>query len=92
MVPKNGTFEFELFDCAKQSSLTVNGKKWVLWQIHLHGVSEHSVNGGYYPMEAHLVHLPEGASPTDSNLAPSQVLVVGVFLVSQRTPACSLPL
>ena len=46
--------------------------------MHLHGQSEHTVNGGYYPLEAHLVHIP-----ADEPLNPatvSQALVIGVFL------------
>ena len=46
--------------------------------MHLHGTSEHAVNAGYYPLEAHLVHIP-----ADEELNPatvSQALVIGVFL------------
>lgn len=46
------------------------GKKFKLLQFHFHSLSEHSVNGKYYPMEAHLVHQAQ-----DGELA-----VVGVFL------------
>lgn len=63
------------------------GKKWVLWQMHIHGTSEHTVDGGYYPMEVHLVHVPAGSDPVhykDSSTVPNGVLVLGVFLVSPR--------
>lgn len=46
------------------------GKKFKLLQFHFHSLSEHSINGKYYPMEVHLVHQAE-----DGELA-----VVGVFL------------
>lgn len=68
------------------------GKKWVLWQMHIHGTSEHSVDGGYYPMEVHLVHVPAGTNPVefDPTTVPDSVLVLGVFLVSSRWSRGSL--
>lgn len=83
VVKKNGTWEVEFYDCDKhgQKGFAVtdrNGKRWKLWQMHLHGVSEHTVNGGYYPLEVHLVHIPyEEALNTDT---VTQALVLGVFL------------
>jgi carbonic anhydrase len=46
--------------------------------MHLHGTSEHTVNGGYYPLEAHLVHIPAGEALNPATV--SQALVIGVFL------------
>ena len=46
------------------------GKKFKLLQFHFHSLSEHTVNGKNYPMEAHLVHQAD-----DGELA-----VVGIFL------------
>ena len=46
--------------------------------MHLHGQSEHTVNGAYYPLEAHMVHIPDGEPLNPATI--SQALVVGVFL------------
>ncbi|RJX32091.1 MAG: carbonic anhydrase family protein [Oxalobacter sp.] len=52
------------------STITVNGKKYNLLQMHFHQPSEETVNGKAYPMNAHLVH-----KSADGKLA-----VVGVFM------------
>lgn len=36
---------------------TYNGKVYYLVQFHFHAHSEHSLNGEYFPLEAHLVHV-----------------------------------
>ncbi len=36
---------------------TYNGKEYNLVQFHFHAHSEHSLNGEYFPLEAHLVHV-----------------------------------
>ena len=46
--------------------------------MHLHGVSEHTVNGAYYPLEAHMVHIP--ADEELDTATVSQALVIGIFL------------
>jgi carbonic anhydrase len=38
------------------SSITVNGKRYVLQQFHFHSPSEHTVHGRHSAMEMHLVH------------------------------------
>ena len=49
--------------------VVVDGKKFYLKQFHFHAPSEHTVNGKYYPFEAHFVHLDK-----DGNIT-----VLGVF-------------
>lgn len=51
------------------SSITVDGVKFELKQLHFHAPSENLINGKSYPMEMHLVHADK-----DGNLA-----VVGVM-------------
>lgn len=40
------------------------------------------MDGGYYPLEVHLVHLPPGKSPFyyDTATLPSEALVIGLFV------------
>jgi len=54
----------------------LNGEEYYLAQIHFHYLSEHTVNGGRYLLEAHLVHvnLDKTKHGTEKELA-----VVGVF-------------
>lgn len=49
--------------------------------MHVHGPSEHTVNGIYFPVEIHLVHLPEGVSAADG---PTKALVLGIFLTAGK--------
>ncbi len=79
---KKGTYEVAFDEAAcevnpKPFSVTVDGETWDLWQMHVHGPSEHTVNGIYYPIEIHLVHLREGVATADG---PTKALVLGVFL------------
>jgi len=53
----------------KGSSMTVDGKTYRLLQFHFHSLSENTVDGQYFPLEAHLVH-----QAADGSLA-----VVGVL-------------
>ena len=53
----------------KGSSITVNGKEYLLKQFHFHTPSENQINGENFPLEAHFVHVSK-----DGNLA-----VVGVL-------------
>lgn len=39
-----------------ESYIVVDGRKFYLRQFHFHAPSEHTVNGKYYPFEAHFVH------------------------------------
>lgn len=55
---------------ASGSSISVNGKKYNLIQIHFHQPSEETVDGKAYPMNAHLVH----------KNAEGKLAVVGVFM------------
>jgi carbonic anhydrase len=56
------------------SVIALDGKKYILAQVHFHAPSEHTVNGQHYDMEAHLVHI---------NLN-RELAVVGVFLKRGR--------
>ncbi len=40
----------------EKPSLTYQGNEYELDQIHFHSVSEHTINGNHYPLEAHFVH------------------------------------
>ncbi len=42
---------------AKGSYLYVDGKKFELKQFHFHTPSENTIDGKYFPMEAHFVHI-----------------------------------
>ncbi|EDX72262.1 Eukaryotic-type carbonic anhydrase, putative [Coleofasciculus chthonoplastes PCC 7420] len=52
------------------SSIKIEGKRYELLQFHFHAPSEHTIKGGDYPMEAHLVHKSQDG----------QLAVIGVFL------------
>jgi len=73
---RNGTYEVSFIECSKPFTVTVNGETWDLWQMHIHGPSEHTVNGIYFSAEVHLVHVPKGVAPS----AAVNALVLGVFL------------
>ncbi len=47
------------FNYKPGSFLSVDGKKYELKQFHYHVPSEHTVNGGHFPIEIHLVHQDE---------------------------------
>lgn len=51
------------------SSISISGEVYKLLQIHFHSPSEHRVNGGSYPLEAHFVHIN----------AQNQLAVIGVI-------------
>ncbi|UCC85438.1 MAG: carbonic anhydrase family protein [Gemmatimonadota bacterium] len=51
-------------------TLTVGDKTYALVQFHFHAPSEHTVNGGHFPMEMHFVHQAE-----DGALAVIGVLI-----------------
>lgn len=54
------------------SMLMMNGTRYQLQQFHFHHLSEHTVNGKHFPMEAHLVLRSEGSDHNDA--------VIGVFI------------
>jgi len=52
------------------SMLKLDGEEYRLLQFHFHTPSEHTVDGGPFPMEAHLVHINSSG----------QLAVVGIFM------------
>ncbi len=54
----------------KDNKVNFNGKEFKLLQFHFHSLSEHTLNGEYFPMEIHFVHKAD-----DGSLA-----VIGVFI------------
>src|SRR5437764_11699490 len=52
------------------SSLTLDGKRYALKQLHFHHPGEHVVDGKSYPLEVHLVHKSD-----DGKIAVVAVLV-----------------
>lgn len=62
-------------------SLVYNGSTYDFLQMHFHSPSEHSIGGGYYAGEAHLVHRNENM----------EYLVLGLMLqvsgISYLTPS-----
>jgi carbonic anhydrase len=52
------------------STLTVGRVEYELLQFHFHAPSEHTIDGGHYPMELHLVHRAESG----------ELAVLGVFI------------
>jgi carbonic anhydrase len=66
---------------AEGSTLQVNGQTYNLLQFHFHNLSEHTVDGGATPMEAHFVH---------SNDA-GELAVVGVFLAEGAESSALAP-
>jgi len=60
-----------------RSYIVVDGRKFYLRQFHFHSPSEHTIDGKYYPFEAHFVHTDK-----DGNIA-----VIGVlFKVGKENP------
>lgn len=59
-------------DCPAGSSISLGGRRYELLQFHFHTPSEHTVDGGFYEMELHLVHQND----------QGQLAVVGVFLAT----------
>ena len=55
---------------AAGNSITVNGTKSALLQMHFHAKSEHTINGEHSPIEAHFVHKSDDGALT----------VIGVML------------
>ncbi len=56
--------------------LILNGTQYNLVQIHFHSPSEHTIGGGYYDAEVHLVH---------KSAVSNKLLVVGVLLEAAST-------
>lgn len=53
-----------------ESSITVDGKRFILQQFHFHSPSEHTVAGKHFDMEMHLVHKSD----------EGEIAVVGVLI------------
>ncbi|NPA87271.1 MAG: carbonic anhydrase family protein [Epsilonproteobacteria bacterium] len=69
------TVKAEMKDGAK---LYIDGKEFKLLQFHFHTPSENTINGEYFPMEAHFVH-----STKDGELA----VVAVMFKIGKYNPA-----
>ena len=70
----NSTFEISFSDpMCYELQMNYQGVTWTLAQIHFHSPSEHTIAGGFYSAEAHLVHaaIVNGIQ---------KYLVLGVFL------------
>lgn len=52
-------------DFPRGSSITFDGKKYQLKQVHFHTPSEHQIDGITYPMEVHVVNMLEPTAPED---------------------------
>jgi len=62
---------------SSKSYIVIDGRKFYLRQFHFHSPSEHTINGKYYPFEAHFVH-------TD---AEGNIAVIGVlFKLGKENP------
>jgi len=68
LVNNGHTIEFEY---EAGSKLDLEGEEYELLQFHFHTMSEHTINGTRYPMEAHLVH---------KNMATGALAVIGVMI------------
>lgn len=44
------------FNVDNGNKVTLNGKEYELLQFHYHALSEHTIDGKYYPIEVHFVH------------------------------------
>ncbi len=71
--PKGAKFENKgtTVEVTTNGTLTKNGVTSKLAQFHFHTPSEHSVNGEYFPMEAHFVF--KGASTFFGLLCPGAI-------------------
>ena len=70
----NATFEISFYDTSCfDLQINYQSVNWTLVQIHFHSPSEHTIAGGFYSAEAHLVHAAKINGITE-------YLVLGVFL------------
>ena len=44
------------FNISGDNKVDLNGKEYKLLQFHYHALSEHTIDGKYYPIEVHFVH------------------------------------
>ena len=51
-------------NCDKGSTITLDGMEFTLLQFHFHTPSENTIEGKYFPMEAHFVHADEDGNLT----------------------------
>lgn len=56
LVNTGHTVQIEPGNASQDAFFTLDGKHYVLQQIHFHTPSEHRVKGREYPLEAHFVH------------------------------------
>lgn len=64
------------FDYAPGSYVTEGGDDYSLAQFHFHAPSEHTIDGNFFPLEMHLVHVDDNGNPA---------LVVGVMIEEGAT-------
>lgn len=57
------------FNVDEGNTANFNGKEYKLQQFHFHALSEHTVNGQHFPIEAHFVH----------KLGDNDLAVLGIF-------------
>ena len=69
------TIEVPMPDAGEQT-LTIEGDQYRLRQFHFHAPSEHTLEGGSFEAEAHLVHESERG----------EIAVVGIFLERSEQP------
>jgi len=65
------TFEVEYNTFCDSLKMDLFDATWTLLQFHFHAPSEHTIGGGYYDAEAHLVHI---------NAETGDLAVIGVLL------------
>ncbi|XP_015952438.1 alpha carbonic anhydrase 7-like [Arachis duranensis] len=76
---KKNIYEIELLFLDPTSSLTINGTRYILQNLHWHIPSEHTINGRRLDLEVHLVHVHQ--TPTTNLTA-----VIGIlFKIGSRT-------
>ena len=69
LVNTGHTVQIEPDNNQQAEAFTLDGRRYVLQQIHFHTPSEHRIKGHEYPLEAHFVH-----KDPDGNLAVIAVL------------------
>jgi carbonic anhydrase len=71
---ENNGHTIELIPETDENHIILDGEKYRLSQFHFHAPSEHTINGGQFPMEIHLVH----------HNAQGNIAVIG-FVVTEGT-------
>lgn len=75
-------------DLAPGSWVAYDGQHYAMQQAHFHTPSEHQLDGMTFPLEMHVVHVPE-SGPVGSAPSPSPYLVLG-FLFKMGEPCAFL--